>query len=99
MQNPHGGIRPPCIRKASGAVKEDAHVRWMYVVDNILWSLQLGDCKDDLKSVLVGEVQNTSAHMADSWGNFSDCSALSFSVLSNSQFVFSFQFPVFNFPL
>jgi hypothetical protein len=64
------------------------------VVDNILWSLQLGDCKDDLKSVLVGEVQNTSAHMADSWGNFSDYSVLSFSVLSNSQFVFSFQFSV-----
>ncbi len=62
-------------------------MRWMYVVDNIIWSLQLGDNKDDLKSVLVGEVQNTSAHMADSWGNFSEWSRFQFNFDSANECV------------
>jgi len=78
MQNTCGSVRPPSVSDSTGASNSDAHVRWMYVVDNIMWSLELGSHRDELKSVLVGEVEPASAHMADSWGNYSDWSKFQF---------------------
>ncbi len=50
--------------------KETKEVRWMYTVtvDNDLWSLELGDSKDELKSVLVGSLPHGDRPNSDPWG-------------------------------
>jgi hypothetical protein len=58
----------------TGSSIPDDHVRWMYVVENIRWALQLGDSKGQLQPVLVDDLSNHERPMADSWGNFSDWS-------------------------
>ncbi len=50
------------------ASEETKEVRWMYMVDNDLWSLELGESKDDLKSVLVGSLPQEDKSQSDPWG-------------------------------
>ncbi len=47
MKNTCGSVRPPSVSNSTGASSSDAHVRWMYVADNIMWSLELGSQKDE----------------------------------------------------
>ncbi len=57
-------------RSASASSKESddpSNVRWLYISDTELWSLQLGDSKDELRSVLVGHVDTKDSTMANQW--------------------------------
>ncbi len=54
-------------RSASTSSKESDDkndVRWLYTTDSELWSLQLGDSKDELRSVLIGHVDSSKTTMA-----------------------------------
>ncbi len=77
MQAHSKGPKPVPKKSTKKVEKQPDHgVRWMYVVDNVLWSLQLGNSKDELKSVLVGGLdaegrgQSNEWRDADTWSKF-----------------------------
>ncbi len=70
MQAHSKGLKPVPKKSTKKVEKQPDHeVRWMYVVDNVLWSLQLGSSKNELKSVLVGGLDAESRVQSNEWGD------------------------------